>query len=235
MMRGVEHQEVFMLRNFLIAAALTASIAAPAKATTVGIEALATYVSTNGTSLPATTVASGVTASDVQRGPGLLENFGSTFNSRNWTLGGNADVGNANGDVLTFGFVFTENFSLTSLDLGYDRSPFGPMGVTIDISYVDEFGFTTTIDDYFTDTDVDVNGETNVIDLTGFNNLQSLDFLLIGYNATGLAGTFDLENRIGNSAIVLNGSPAVAPVPLPAGLPLLVGALGLLGWTRRRS
>lgn len=224
-----------MVRKFLTAAAFAAVSVTPAMATTVSSGALATYVSTNGSTLPATTVAAGVTASDVERGAGLLQNFGSTFNSRNWTLGGNADVGNANGDILTFGFTFTENFSLTSLDLGYDRSPFGPMGVTIDITYVDEFGFETTIDDYFTDTDVDVNGEVNAIDLTGLNNLQSLNFLLIGYNATGLAGTFDLENRIGNSAIVLNGAPAIAPVPLPAGLPLLVGALGLLGWARRRS
>jgi len=107
------------------------------------------------------------------------------------------------------------------------------MSITNDISYVDQFGFTMMIDDFFVDTSVAAGGETASLDLSGLNNLMSLTVLLLGYHAGLAAGTFDFENSVNGNAIVLSGvALPVAAVPLPAGLPLLVGALGLLGWTR---
>ena len=59
-----------------------------------------------------------------------------------------------------------------------------------------------------------------------------------GWGAAVTSGTFDIEtNEVGpNGAygLALNGMPTVAAVPLPAGLPLLAGALGLMGFVRRK-
>jgi len=54
-------KEINMLRTILTVAALTATFAAPAVATTVTSEVLATYVSAPGATLPVTTTAAGVT------------------------------------------------------------------------------------------------------------------------------------------------------------------------------
>ena len=225
-----------MFRTSLAAASLITVMAAPAIASSISFDTLATYVSVPGTTLPASATASGVTATDVVRGFGLTENTGSTFNSRGWTINGDADNAILNGDFLTFGFAFDMGLDLTSLDLGYDRSGTGPMSIAIDLFVIDTFGFGSNLLDFFVDDDVAVNGETANLDLTALDNVSSLIVTLSGYNASMNVGTFDFENRIDGHAIELRGvASPVAAVPLPAGLPLLVGALGLLGWTRRRA
>jgi len=68
----------------------------------------------------------------------------------------------------------------------------------------------------------DHSGGLNLSDLTGTVNVRVF--------ATGAANDATATWRIDNFA--LEGT--VAPVPLPASLPMLVGALGLLGVARRR-
>jgi hypothetical protein len=90
------------------------------------------------------------------------------------------------------------------------------------------------------------NGELLTVPLvfsTTNSTLSSLNFALDGFSAiTSLAGTmkFDFVRKTGAT-----GSPAdalswgvkaqqVAPVPLPAAMPMSLVALGLLGWAARR-
>ena len=67
--------------------------------------------------------------------------------------------------------------------------------------------------------------------------LQSINFAALGAsvfnNVTSITFGFDDQNQTGDQYYIA-GATAVAAVPLPATAPLLIGALGLMGWGARR-
>lgn len=212
------------MKNLFISAALAVAVAAPASAAT-----LVSYVSSNTPgSLAPTFEAAGVTGLDLSRGSGIEQNVsGATFNSKGWT---EADLSAAivGDDFLRFGFSSANTYDMTSLDIRYDRSGTGPMQIEL---FASAGG--SLYSSIFSDPDVGVNGEVNTIDLSSFAGVTGLSFLLFGWGA-GNFGTFDIENAasFGGNGIRINGTQ-VAAVPLPAGLPLLAVALGMIGLVRR--
>jgi hypothetical protein len=212
------------MKNLFMSAALAVALAAPASAAT-----LVSYVSTNTPgSLAPTFEAAGVTGLDLSRGSGIVQNVaGLTYNSKGWT---EADLTAALGDndYLEFGFSSANTYDMTSLDIRYDRSGTGPMQIELFAST--DGALYSSI---FSDPSVGVNGEVNTIDLSSFAGVMGLTFHLFGWGA-GNSGTFDIENAasFGGNGIRINGTQ-VAAVPLPAGLPLLAVALGMIGLVRR--
>lgn len=103
----------------------------------------------------------------------------------------------------------------------------------------------TDIGTYFSEATPDGNGpnriETVMFDfatdllVSGTNTLTitpEQDFLQ--FAAPGFSGEDAFAIDFVKLTIVTDDTPPVPPVPLPAGLPLLLGALGLLGLARRR-
>lgn len=175
----------------------------------------------NSGGLPASEQMSGVTALDLSRGLGISRNTGDTYNSRKWTAGSVIDLA----DFLQWGWSFSPTLNLTDLDIRYDRSSTGPTQLEIRLSI--NGGTFTTI---FTDNDISLTGENNFdIDITGFTNVTSATFRLFAFNASGTAGTFDIENfsTSPNRGILVNGTP----IPEPSTFLLCcLAVFGILGY-----
>ena len=124
-------------------------------------------------------------------------------------------------------------YNLTGLDIFYDRSGTGVISISILASI--NGGVFNTI---FTDSSISTGGEANSLGLMA-KDVTNAVFRLAGWGSTNPLGTFDIETGevgAGNAfGLVITGDASVPVVPLPAGLPLLVGALGLLGLIRRKS
>ncbi|MFK7751556.1 MAG: VPLPA-CTERM sorting domain-containing protein [Sedimentitalea sp.] len=212
----------------LFIASLTSSLllAVSAHAATV-VE----FTSVNGPSVAADVEGTGVTGFDLNRSIGVIERSGGTFVSRDWEEGTNKLSALANNNSIFWGFNSTVGYNLTTLSFGYDRSPTGPVSIAVDFFINNVFQ-----GEIFSDFMVPEN-ETGlaVIDMTAFDNVQNGFFRLTGWGATSSLGTFDIENRtaLGGKGITLTGD-VVAPIPLPAALPLLIGAIGVMGLGRRR-
>jgi hypothetical protein len=88
------------------------------------------YGSANTTSLAPTVVDGAVSANNLNAGPGLGLNTGSTFNFNGWdTASTTFDAAAAAGDFWTFGFSITDPnalVDLTTMDIRLDRSGTGP-------------------------------------------------------------------------------------------------------------
>jgi hypothetical protein len=206
---------------------LALAAAAPASAATV-----LAYDTVNGPSVAASVEHYGVTGYDLARGSGVTQNAGSDFNSRGWTGSSILDAA-IDDDVLEWGFSSTKTYFLETLDIAYDRSPTGPTTIAI-FAAINGGGFTQI----FSDTSVSATSETNSIDLTtsvvDFSSVDDVTFRLFGWGATSAAGTFDIETgKVGEGSQF--GISILGVVPLPAGLPLLAGGLGLLVFTRRKG
>ncbi|MFK7752181.1 MAG: spondin domain-containing protein [Sedimentitalea sp.] len=77
---------------------------------------------------------------------------------------------------------------------------------------------------------VDENGVvTLATDLIGFDGLT-----LATGDVLGSASLLSFENDRDNFSLITISVERVAPIPLPASAPLLLGAFGLLGWGARR-
>lgn len=188
------------------------------------------FTSANGTSVPADVEGPGVTGFNLARSTGLTQAAGGTFNSNNWTIGGNKGAALLANDAIFWGFNSTIGYDLTSLSFGYDRSPTGPTSIAVDF-----FAGGASQGEIFADTSVaDDSTATATIDLTAFDDVMNGFFRLSGWGATGSTGTFDIENRIAldGKGIVLTGELTV--VPLPAAVWLFASALGVLGYLGKR-
>lgn len=211
-----------------IATALALALAAvPASAATI-----VAWESTNTDGrLAATDEGDFVTQFSLGRSKGLLPNNGGTYNSRDWQVGGSKLTALRDNDALFWGFNSSQGYDLTSLSIGYDRSGEGPLNIAIDLFINNVFQ-----GQIFSDTAVaDNSSAAATIDLTAFDNIQNGFFRLVGWGAESTRGTFDIENRstFGGRGIVLSGE--LTPVPLPAGLPLLLAGLGAFAVVRRRA
>ncbi|MEM6900968.1 MAG: spondin domain-containing protein [Pseudomonadota bacterium] len=115
--------------------------------------------------------------------------------------------------VITAGAIYDAGTELASLN----GSTLGDMTVNPDgiTAGVAENGVITSIFD-----DLDGDGEN------GFAELSDL------FGAFGVADTSSISKETEFFRISIS---EVAPVPLPASSPLLLGALGLMGWSARRS
>ncbi|MEP5760443.1 MAG: VPLPA-CTERM sorting domain-containing protein [Litoreibacter sp.] len=223
------------MKSIILSVGLTAVSAMGVNAATI---AAFTSVASEG-ALSAETLGTGVASAEISRGSGLTARLGSslTFNSNNWSIGGSQADASAAGDFLSWDFVSSVGYDLTSLAFGYDRSATGPVSIALDIILRDDFtNEITSQEQIFADVSVASNStETAFIDLSAFDAITNAEFRLFGWGATGSSGTFDIENRasLGTNGIVISGE--VSAVPLPASLPLLAGAFGLLAWGRRRA
>lgn len=213
---------------------ITAAVGAAFFATSAQAITILGYTSSNTDgSLAPTVEAAGVSGYDLTRGPGLVPNGGSTYNSRDWT---ETDLAGAEaaGDFLVWGFTSTTAFDVSTLDIRYDRSATGAMDIEIFAS----FNFDNNIYSVHTDDDIGVNGENNFgIDLSGVvgsNYATEAFFVLYGFGATGSSGTFDIENSASIDGLGIRVSGGFGVVPLPATMPLLLGAFGMLGFLRAR-
>ena len=86
-----------------------------------------------------------------------------------------------------------------------------------------------TIDDTSGDWKLSGLGEQTVIILKGGNNFAA--FLVEGFS-----GDWEMSRQLSNASIWYKGD--ITPIPLPASLPLFLGALGgfgFLGWKRRKA
>ena len=216
-----------MMKTALAAAAF-AALALPVHAAT-----LASWVSVNGVSLAPTTLAPGVSGGTIVRGTGLEQTTGDTFNSQDWTVGGDALVAAQDGDVLLLQEItFARPVDLSSIHLAFDRSPTGPKAISILVAVNRAF-----LRDFFVDTAV-AEDSTSIasLDLSAFDDVTTFALGIYGFDALSDDGTLDLENRLpGGHAVVLTGElPAAAVVPLPAAGLFLLGGLGGLAILKRR-
>ena len=116
-------------------------------------QTLVAYLPANGTTDPPNVEGLGIAGNDLSRGSGIIENTGTTFNSRGWD-GANLSEAQANNEYLEWGFTVISPIDLATLDIRYDRSSTGPTQIDIHLA-VNGGGFVSV----FTDADVDVIGE----------------------------------------------------------------------------
>ena len=176
-----------------------------------------------------------LTALKLRRGSGLNAATGSTFNSKHWSETSMADAIMAE-DYLTWGFGADSSFQLDKLTLRYDRSASGPRQIAVQLSLDDDALFKTVWHDANV---ADNSTDFHQIDLSLWHPSTSAWFRIVGWNATGLQGTFDIENYQSTPfrAIAVTGSFPSSPVPEPAThLAWLGGAVGIVllrGWHAR--
>lgn len=220
-----------MLRTFVASSVIALTAGAAQASVVVAFKGIA------GTTVAASVEGTGVTGVDLGRGAGLAQNSGGTFVSRDWEEGTDKASAIANDNWIFWGASLDAGtpYDLTSLTIDYDRSNTGPTSIAIDffIDGVDQGEI------FSNDTVLNSASQTASIDMSAFTDVSgSLFFRLSGWGATGFSGTFDIENDLpGGYGIVLEGDLIVSAVPVPAGLPLLLTALGgaaLLGRRRAR-
>lgn len=191
------------------------------------------FTSVNGTNIAADVVGPGVTGFNLARSAGLTQNNGLSFNSKGWSQGLDKASAVAGNDAIFWGFNSTLGYDLTSISFGYDRSNTGPSAIALDFFINNVFQA-----EIFSDASVATNSTASAtIDLSAYDNVTNGFFRLVGWNATGGGGTFDIENRalLGGKGILISGDLTAAPVPVPATLALFGLGLVGLGWSRRKK
>lgn len=185
--------------------------------------------------LAPTELAEGLQAINLRRGMGLSAATGTTFNSKHWSESSLVTAITAE-DYLVWGLNSNSPFKLDQLSLRYDRSPSGPQQLAVQLS-LDEG---VTYDTVWHDTEVaDDSSAFHEIDLSPWQASTHAMFRIVGWNASGLSGTFDIENYQSTPvrSVTVTGSIPSSPVPEMSAVQIWgLGALGLAflhGWFAR--
>lgn len=218
------------MKLLLSAVALVLSMNAASAATVIDYTAVG---SGGSPSLGATTAAPGVTAGQMSAGAGLGSAGASGWNWDGWTATGAADA-LSQGQVWSWGFSSAQAWDLTSFSIRLGRNGNGPQDFLIEMAVNGASSFATVL----TGSSIATNGTSFLnIDLSSFDAITSASFRLIAWGARKQKGSLGLANdaTLGRG-FVLDGelSPPPAPIPLPAGLPLMLAGLGALALVRRR-
>ncbi len=173
------------------------------------------------------------------RGPGIVADSGSTFNSSGFNVGGSEANAITTGDYIEWSFASPTAFDLDDFDIRYDRSLTGPSSLRIDFN-PNNSGFITV----FSDSSVSETGENVLgVSLSAFDNVSNGRFRLYAWGATAASGTFDFENAaaIGTNSsgspvsFELNGTITAVPEPSSMALLSAVGGAAAVLKLRRRG
>lgn len=185
-------------------------------------DTLVTWPFQSGSSKSGTAGVDHLTSINLTRGPGIIENSGGTFNSKDWEEGSNLTQAIANDNYVQFGFTLDAAYETTvsQFTSELDRSGTGPKQVSLLVSQ-DNF---STYTDLGAKTVSDAgSAQTWNFSYTGAGTVL---FRVYGYNASSAAGTFDFESNL-----ILSGSQPEL-VPEPASMVLV--ALGVVAVAGRR-
>jgi len=203
-------------------------------ATTADAELIVAYASSGSSgALAASEFATGVTARALERGPGVTDAGGTTFNTRGWN-GTSVESALTLGDRIDWGWDGGPAWDLEWLELLYDRSGTGPQRLAILLSVDRGLNWNTLYTDDAVSPD---SNDQPKIALHDYRNVESATFRLVGWNASSAAGTFDFENFTSapSRAIAVTGSLSPpAAVPEPALAPVLAAAAAALVALKRR-
>ena len=145
-------------------------------------------------------------------------------------------------DAITLNFVSQSDSTLMLTYDGVDDMGLGGANLVGDpgwnaivFDFASYMGPSSFLDLTITDTDGDSSTSTRFIDGMGdepffYTNFDDdIDFM----SAQSITASFDVD---AGTSFALSGitREVVAPIPVPAGLPLILGALGALGFVARR-
>ena len=188
-----------------------------------GAEVLLSYTAFEGAwELPTDTLAPGITALPVTRGPGLapVALGDDSFASTGWTVEGDRAQAEAEGSYLSWAFEASSPIELTSLELGFRRGGHAPEQFRIEVSTDGGVTWSDIHSEYLNN----ASSQQRVLDLTveDLGEATSFKFRLYAWDArrqgnNNNPGTIRLENTLtapGSGAlraIVLGGTPAALP------------------------
>ncbi|MGP6088046.1 VPLPA-CTERM sorting domain-containing protein [Antarctobacter jejuensis] len=191
--------------------------------------------------LAASATGTGVTATEMTAGSGLVANTGSTWNWRDWTNGdGSVNTDSiaaiTNGNFWNWSFSSTKAYDLDAFDILLDRSSTGPRQFEL-LATINGGSATVLLSDDFGD-----SASPRIyadVDLSAYTEVTSMEFYLAAFGADSggalSVGTFDLEKNAGYPySFQLRGDKTpIAPVPLPAGGLMLLAGIAALAMSRR--
>ena len=214
----------------LVVGGLVATLSGPATAATI----LAYDTAEGGGPVAPAVESPGLDGADLMRGAGLVPAGDKGFASGGWTVGGSLGESTLNDDFVTFGFSSAPStaFDLGTLEIALARSEAGPTSVSLTI--VGSGVGSGLASRPLSGVDVGTDGHAFSFDLGGAERITSAFFTLSGWNAAGSEGTLTVGPDGEGFGIALTGERVVLePIPLPAGLPMLAAAIGLLALRRR--
>lgn len=177
----------------------------------LGFGQIAAY---SGTSSPNANAVANVTATSLTRGSGISAASGTTFNSGDWTTNSSIDTN----DYVEWSISAASGYqiNISSLQINYDKDEvfFDFFGTRSGGTGPTRVALRSSLDGYsadlFTDTNININGETNTITTSLMSAISgTITFRLYGYAAsTGFFntnyGTFDIEGGLGTVLSVAN-------------------------------
>jgi len=176
------------------------------------------------------TVALGLAASDLARGPGLTPNTGDdSINSSGWTTAASYDVD----DYYTFSITADPGWTMTldSIQFGERRSSTGIRNWEIRSSLD---AFSAAVGSGPVPDDTNTRNQLILLPAATFANLSgTVEFRIYGFSAEAAGGTWRLTSAVPGVGVEVQG----AAVPEPRGSALIMAAVlaGIAVWRRRNA